>query len=447
MKKTLFLALALIGLMSCAKQTELRHPQWAYDATIYELNTRQATPEGTFAAAESLLPELRENGIDIIWVMPCQPIGVITRKGTLGSYYSIIDYCAINPEFGTRADFEHFLGEAHKMGFKVILDWVANHTAPDSEWTKHEGWHYRDSLGNLMVQYDWTDISKLDYHSQDMRDEMLKAMHWWMDSIGIDGFRCDVAGEVPTYFWNWAMGDLRLTHPDMFTLAEDEDKADQLTESAFDMYYGWTLHHIMNEVAQGKQGVEDLWAYFAKADTTIRPEAIRMNFITNHDENSWNGTEFERMGDAAGLFAAFTYVVPGMPLIYTGQLCGNHHRLQFFEKDLIDTDEAHAQADLYKKLNDLRARNKALFSPEVGAPMVRLEADNEAVFACARSKEGRWHTNTVIAIMNMSDKEQEVLVDMNGFEGKYRCICGKECKIESAQTYTLQPWEYKIFEK
>ena len=199
MKKALFFALALVTFASCA-QTELRHPKFAYDATIYELNTRQATPEGTFAAAEELLPELRDNGIDIIWVMPCQPIGKITRKGTLGSYYSIIDYCAINPEFGTREDFEHFLHKAHKMGFKVILDWVANHTAPDSEWTKNEGWHYRDSLGNLMVQYDWTDISKLDYHSDAMRTEMLKAMHWWTDHICIAGIRCDVAGKEPTAY-------------------------------------------------------------------------------------------------------------------------------------------------------------------------------------------------------------------------------------------------------
>ena len=447
MKKTFLMLVAALALVSCAEQAELRHPKWAYDATIYELNTRQATPEGTFAAAEELLPALRENGIDIIWVMPCQPIGQITRKGTLGSYYSIIDYCAINPEFGTRADFEHFLAAAHKQGFKVILDWVANHTAPDSEWTKNEGWHYRDSLGNLMVQYDWTDISKLNYGNQDMRDAMLKAMHWWMDSIGIDGFRCDVAGEVPTDFWNWAMADLRKTYPQMFTLAEDEDKAQELTESAFDMYYGWSLHHLMNGVAQGKNSVEDLWANFAKADETIRPEAIRMNFISNHDENSWNGTEFERMGDAVDLFAAFCYVVPGMPMIYTGQLSGNHHRLEFFEKDQIDKDEEFAKAELYKKLNALRERNKALFSPEAGAPMVRIPANNENIFACARQKEGRWCTNTVIAVMNMSDKEQEVTLDLAGFEGKYKCLCGKELALEATQSFTLQPWQFKIFEK
>ena len=427
MKKTLLFALAALALVSCGPDIPLRHPKFAYDATIYELNVRQATPEGTFQAAEALLPTLKDNGIDIIWVMPCQPIGKITRKGTLGSYYSIIDYCAINPEFGTRADFEHFLKAAHKKGFKVILDWVANHTAPDSEWTKNEGWHYRDSLGNLMVQYDWTDISKLNYDNQDMRNEMLKSMHWWMDSIGIDGFRCDVAGEVPTDFWNWAMADLRQTHPNMFTLAEDEDKADELTETAFDMYYGWTLHHIMNEVAQGKKGVEALWAYFAKADTTIRPEAIRMNFITNHDENSWNGTEQERMGDAVNLFAAFCYIVPGMPMIYTGQISGNHHRLEFFEKDLIDTDEAYAQGPLYKQLNALRERNKALFSPEVGAPLERIACDNDAIFACKRSKEGRWHTNTVIAVMNMSDKAQSVT-------------------LESGEHFDLQPWGYEIIE-
>jgi hypothetical protein len=249
-----------------------------------------------------------------------------------------------------------------------------------------------------------------------------------MDSIGIDGFRCDVAGEVPTDFWNWAMGDLRLTHPDMFTLAEDEDKADELTETAFDMYYGWTLHHIMNEVAQGKKGVEDLWAYFAKADTTIRPEAIRMNFITNHDENSWNGTEFERMGDAVDLFAAFCYVVPGMPMMYTGQISGNHHRLEFFEKDLIDSDADYAKGDLYKELNAMRERNKALFSPEVGAPMTRIACDNDAIFACQRSKEGRWHTNIVLAVMNMSDKEQNVT-------------------LETGETFVLQPWGYEIIEK
>ena len=451
MKHLIIAALGVLALVSCAPKQPINgvHTSWAYDATIYELNTRQLTEEGTFAAAEALLPEIKKSGVDIIWIMPIQPIGELTRKGTLGSYYSIVDYCQFNPEFGTRADFEHFLAEAHKLGLKVILDWVANHTAPDSEWTKNEGWHYRDSLGNLMVQYDWTDISKLNYDNQDMRAAMKQAMHWWMDTIGIDGFRCDVAGEVPTDFWNDAMAELRAKHPNMFTLAEDEAEAQDLTETAFDMYYGWELHHIMNSVAQGKKTVEDLWGYFAKADTTIRKEAIRMNFTSNHDENSWTGTEFERMGDASNLFAAFTYIAPGMPMIYTGQPSGNHHRLEFFEKDLIDRVDNAPQKALYKGLNDLRANNFALWSNEIGAPMVRLTADNDKVFACVRqavcpktNKE-----NTVLAIMNMSAEPQTVTLDLTNLAGEYNCICGKTMNVEASQTFELTPWKYIILTK
>lgn len=443
-------ALAVLAMVSCTpqKQCNARHTDWAYNATIYELNTRQATEEGTFVAAEALLPEIKESGVDIIWIMPIQPIGVTARKGTLGSYYSIIDYCDFNPEFGTRADFEHFLAKAHELGLKVILDWVANHTAPDSEWTQKEGWHYRDSLGNLMIQYDWTDISKLNYENQDMRAEMKKAMHWWMDTIGIDGFRCDVAGEVPTDFWNDVMAEIKAKHPDMFTLAEDEGKAQELTESAFDMYYGWELHHLMNGVAQGKKTVEDLWGYFAKVDTTIRKEAIRMNFTSNHDENSWNGTEFERMGEATDLFAAFTYIVPGMPMIYTGQMSGNHHRLQFFEKDVIDRIENAPQKALYTNLNALRAENRALWSNEKGAEMIRLNANNDNIFACVRAKEcKKYGNNTIVAIMNMSASEQTVSINMDQYAGDYTTICGEPMTLDTETSIQLKAWEYVILKK
>ncbi len=444
--------LAMLTLVSCAKQDQAeqgKHPTFAYDATIYELNTRQLTPEGTFAAAEAELPKLKEMGVDIIWVMPLQPIGKLTRKGTLGSYYSIIDYCAFNPEFGTREDFEHFLQQAHKLGMKVILDWVANHTAPDSEWTQNEGWHYRDADGNLMVQYDWTDISKLNYENEDMRAAMKEAMHWWMDEIGIDGFRCDVAGEVPTDFWNDAMAELRLTHPDMFTLAEDEDKAFELCESAFDMYYGWTLHHLMNGVAQGSNSVQDLWDYFAKADTTVEDYAIRMNFISNHDENSWSGDEYERMGNAVEMMTAFTYVIPGMPLIYTGQEYGNHHRLEFFEKDCIDRDDNSPMRELYSKLNGLREKNPALFSPEKGAKMVRLDTDNEHIFAMARETTVRKRfkdvPNTVIGIFNMCGEEQDVVVNTNIFAGAYKDLrAGLGWEVDEQKTLHMKPWEYFV---
>ncbi|MGN0239028.1 MAG: alpha-amylase family glycosyl hydrolase [Paludibacteraceae bacterium] len=422
---------------------ETRHPAFAYYGTIYELNTRQFTPEGTFRAAEAHLPELKDLGVEIIWFMPIQEIGVEGRKGTLGSYYAIKDYCSFNHEFGTREDFVSFVNRAHELGMKVILDWVANHTAPDSEWTKREGWHYRDSLGNLMVQYDWTDIAKLNYENEDMRKEMLKAMHFWMDEIGIDGFRCDVAGEVPTDFWEMAMADLRLTHPDMFTLAENNDKAQELTASAFNMYYGWDLQNTMRKLAKGEISVDDLWSFFEQQDTLIRKEAIRMNFTSNHDENSWNGTEFEWFGEeGAATYAAFTYVIPGMPLIYTGQEYGNHKRLEFFEKDGFERKHAE-QFEMYKNLNAMRRDNPALWSPELGAPMTRIANDNPAIFSCARVLED----NVVLGIFNFSAEPQTVTLQTAGLEGDYTCICGMPVMVGTEDQITLRPFEWLIYAK
>ena len=445
MKKTLCLAAALLSMIGCSNKTKnaeetLKHPDWAYNTTIYELNTRQFTPEGTFAAAEAELPALKALGIDIILVMPIQPLGEVGRKGTLGSYYAIKDYCAFNPEFGTREDFVSFLNTAHDLGMFVILDWVANHTAPDHAWTNNYDWHYRDSLGNLMVQYDWTDIAKLNYENLDMRNEMLKSMRWWLDSIGIDGFRCDVAMEVPTDFWEWTFDSLRIDYPGLFTLAEAEKP--ELNQKAFDMYYGWELHHLMNDVAQSKKTVEDLWNYFAKTDTVFPDYAIRMNFTSNHDENSWNGTEFERMGKAAGTMAAFTYIVPGMPLIYTGQEYANNHRLAFFEKDVIERNHTPEFA-MYQDLNQVRKDNPVLWSNELGAPMQRLTCDNPDIFACVRTNGD----NTVIGIFNFSAQKQSFTLQTEAFEGDYTCICGMPVHLGTADHITLKPWEWLIYHK
>lgn len=447
MKKSLFIIVAIMALVGCSKSEPTKHTSWAYNATIYELNTRQFTPEGTFAAAEAELPTLKSLGVDIIWIMPIQPIGQLTRKGSLGSYYSIIDYCAFNPEFGTRKDFVNFINKAHELGMYVILDWVANHTAPDSEWTKNDGWHYRDSLGNLMVQYDWTDISKLNYNNQEMRAEMKKSMAWWLDSIGVDGFRCDVAMEIPTDFWQETYAELRKKHPNMFTLAEAEVpehtiQAEGYDHAPFDMYYGWELHHIMNEVAQGTKNVDSLWAYFAKADTTFAPYSIRMNFTSNHDENSWNGTEFERMGDATDAMAAFTYIIPGMPLIYTGQEYGNNHRLEFFEKDCIERNQTH-HFSMYQELNRFRKENPALFSPEKGAKMVRLDTDNDNIFACIRAAEDG--SNTVVGLFNFSPEEQIVTLDLAD-DGTYIGIDYSENILQN-KTLIMQPWQWLLYSK
>lgn len=362
--------LSAAALSSCAPKQGAApaglHPDWAYNSVIYEMNVRQYTPEGTFDAAAQQLPRLKRLGVDVIWLMPVYPIGVEERKGTLGSYYAISDYCAINPEFGTMADFDSFLSKAHGMGFKVILDWVANHTSPDAVWEseKPKDWYVRDSLGNTVTQYDWTDIAELNYDSRDMRAEMARSMRFWLDK-GVDGFRCDMACEVPVDFWRETLPQFRKEYPGVYFLAEGEDPG--LHEDAFDASYAWELHHLLNDIAQGKKGIPDLQAYIAKDSAAYPSEAFRLMFTSNHDENSWAGTEFERMGDAAEAMAVLTFTLPGgQPLIYTGQEMGWNHRFEFFEKDPVPAWEENSFTDFYRKLINIRHDNPALAAGERG---------------------------------------------------------------------------------
>lgn len=310
MKRLPALLLAMV-LVACGTrpQQPAAHPDWSYNSVVYEMNVRQYTPEGTLAAAARHLPRLQKLGVDVVWLMPVYPIGVKERKGTLGSYYAISDYEAVNPEFGTLEDFDRFLAEAHRLGLRVILDWVANHTSPDARWIEEHpaDWYVRDSLGNTIVQYDWTDIAKLDYGNADMRAAMAAAMRFWLDR-GIDGFRCDMACEVPIDFWQQTLPALRKEYPGIYLLAEGEAPA--LHDGAFDASYAWELHHLLNDIAQGRKSAADLRAYVARDAAAMPREAFRLMFTSNHDENSWAGTEFERMGDAARVTALLTFTLP-----------------------------------------------------------------------------------------------------------------------------------------
>ena len=376
--------LAAAALSSCAPKQDAPagpHPDWAYNAVIYEMNIRQYTPEGTFDAAARQLPRLKKLGVDVLWLMPVYPIGVKERKGTLGSYYAIRDYCDVNPEFGDMDDFDRFLSQAHESGFKVILDWVANHTSPDAVWEsgKPAGWYVRDSLGNTVTQYDWTDIAELNYDNKDMRAAMADAMRFWLDK-GVDGFRCDMACEVPVDFWRETLPQLRKDYPGVYFLAEGETP--ELHEDAFDASYAWKLHHLLNDIAQGRKGVPDLEEYIAEDSAAYPAEAFRLMFTSNHDENSWAGTEFERMGDAARAMAVLTFTLPGgQPLIYTGQEMGWNHRFEFFEKDPVPAWEENSYTDFYKELINIRHRNPALSAGEKGGKFdIVSMAGNTLVF-------------------------------------------------------------------
>lgn len=443
------LSLILIGLLtiSCvnqpAKQEEATtkgvHPEWVYNATIYEVNTRQYTPEGTFNAFANHLPRLQELGVDILWFMPIQTIGEKDRKGSLGSYYSIKNYTEVNSEFGTLDDFKEVVETAQSMGMKVILDWVANHTSRDAVWVdEHPDWYVRDSLGDLNVMYDWTDIAQLDYTITEMRSEMIKSMMFWVEETGIDGFRCDVAGELPTDFWEVAKDSLLAINNDLFFLAEAEKP--ELNESAFDAYYAWDFHHKMNSVAQGKEPVDSLRASLNRMLNNFPNHAIPMYFTSNHDENSWNGTEFERMGDAVKTLAALTYVLPGMPLIYSGQEAGLDKRLEFFEKDLIDFTDKEDFTGFYKKLNSLKKQHPALQSQERDGSMSEIANNHpQKVWSFKRTKG----ESEVVAVFNLSKDSLNVTLEED-LKGVNYDSMHDSTDVDITGEVTLQPWEYKI---
>ena len=342
MRKVLYLfALSLLVLCCTGKPAPER--AWTDTSVVYEMNVRQFTPEGTFAAAQRQLPRLKALGVDIIWLMPIYPIGELERKGSLGSYYAIRDYCDVNPEFGTLNDFYVFLAEAHDQGFKVILDWVANHTSPDHPWVteKPADWYYRDSLGHTIVEYDWTDIAKLNYGRPEVGEAMRECMRFWVKR-GVDGFRCDVAYQVPQEFWEATIPALREeAGRELYFLAEGEET--WLHDAGFDATYAWKLHHLVNDIAQSKADGDSLARYVAWNAENYPADAKRLSFTSNHDENSWSGTEFERMGDA-------------------WKEIGWDHRFEFFEKDPVPATawKANEYTGFYEYLTGLRHDHPAL---------------------------------------------------------------------------------------
>lgn len=374
MKRLTLIAAAIALLASCTGAPKTEKAGWN-NTVIYELNTRQFTPEGTFKAAEDQLPRLKEQGVDIVWMMPLYPIGEKGRKGALGSYYAIKDYCATNPEFGTLEDFDSFVEKAHGLGMKVIIDWVANHTSPDHAWVteKPAEWYYRDEAGNTIIEYDWTDIAKLNYGCQGVREAMLDAMRFWV-ARGVDGFRCDMAFLVPEDFWTPTIATLReeAGRP-LFFLAEAEE--DWMHRAGFDAMYAWRFHHLLNDIAQGRKGKTEL---VEEVQTFAQAEGRkRLCFTSNHDENSWAGTEFERMGEAWQAMSVLCWTLPNsLPLIYTGQEAGLSWRFKFFEKDEAPHWGNGEYAEFYRYLAGQRHIHPAL---DADAEFELLESGDDEI--------------------------------------------------------------------
>ena len=415
-------------------------PAWAVNANIYEVNIRQYTPEGTFNAFAEHLDRLNNMGVKMLWLMPIYPISTTKKKGSLGSYYAVSDYTAVNPEFGTPEDFKNLVDKIHALDMKVILDWVPNHTGWDHVWIEeHPEYftHVADTITHPFMDgelTDWYDVAELNFDNMEMREEMTKALEYWITEYDVDGYRCDVAFEVPDDFWDTAVPRMRALKP-VFMLAEAEH-APHRNSGNFHMSYPWSFMHLTNEMGKGKENVNAIDKYLTETAEKFQ-KGFQMSFTTNHDENSWNGTEFERYGDAHQTFAVLTGTLTGMPLIYSGQEEPLKKRLAFFDKDDIEFGDFEYEG-FYKTLLTVHRENKALWNGVHGGQPVRLN-ESEEVYAFKREKDG----DKVVVVLNFSDAEQttELSESVDGMTEIFTEEAG------AGQQISLAPYGYKVYEQ
>jgi 1,4-alpha-glucan branching enzyme len=466
--KSILLLIAVSMLFSCKqeqkepssnkKQSAIQpfSAEMMENAIIYEANIRQYSTEGTFSAFTKDIPELKKLGVKVIWLMPIFPISETKRKATggefaslikdekerkkmLGSYYAVSDFTKINPEFGTMETFRELVATAHANGIYVILDWVPNHTGWDHTWLQTNPEYYtQDANGNVIHPEgtDWTDVADLNYENKEMRKEMIEDMKFWITKEGVDGFRCDVAGSVPTNFWEEAIPQLR-AEKDIFMLAEAWEP-ELLKDSLFDMAYGWDRHHTMNDIAKGKEAVKKWNETMEKDLKRYAADDVLMTFVTNHDENSWNGTITERMGKAAEALTVLSYVAPGMPLIYSGQEYDLDHRLKFFEKDSIPKEKKNMWR-LLEKLGKLKNTNPALHGGKNAAAYKSMTKDGNVIVIERSNDDAK-----LIYLANLSDQPAKIALSQKGSFKDY--FNGTTITLEGDEV-SLSPWAYKILIK
>lgn len=423
---------------------QITHPEWARDAVIYQINTRQFTPEGTFNAARAQLPRLHELGVDILWLMPIHEIGAQNRKGTLGSPYSVRDYYSVNPEFGALDDLKQFVEEAHHLEMHVILDWVGNHTAWDNPLvSEHPDWYQRDWKGDFHPTpwMDWSDIIDLDYSQPGLRRYMTEAMKYWVREVGIDGYRADVAGFVPLDFWENARRELDAVKP-VFMLAEYDQR--DVHARAFDATYAWEWNNAMHRVAMGEADVGALVGYYSGNEGNWPHDAYRMVYTSNHDQNAWEATEFERFGSAVNAAIVLSFVGEGIPSIYNGQEAGNADRLEFFEREPI-VWRTHSHGELFRRLIALKHETSALWNGAAGARMIGVvNSAPQRVLSFVRFNDA----GGVFAVFNFSPAPQNVTFERELHHGDYReYFSGEAATFDAQSQLALPPWSYRVYAK
>ena len=442
MKKTLLLF--LLFFISCNNQKELStnfNINEIKDGVIYEANIRQYSESGKFQDFTKDIYKLKDLGVKIIWLMPIHPISKTNRKGTLGSYYSISDYKAVNPEFGNKDDLDELIKEAHKHDMLVILDWVANHTGWDHKWienkpdyyTKNENGEITDPINpSTGESWGWTDVADLNFDNMEMQNEMIEAMEYWVKEHEIDGYRLDAAHSCPASFWKKSIKRLKKIK-NVLMLAESDGYHTggfELIE-LFDMSYNCSVHHVLNRIYKKENNSEDLKININRNLNDYSSKHVLMNFTSNHDENTWAGTVFDRYGDGAKTFAALTYFLPGIPLIYNGQEYGLNKRLEFFEKDFITKKQTDFY-EFYSNLNSLKKENNLLdIDSEIKFEII--ETNNKNLICYKRTK----NNDSMYFVANLSEESQEINTE---FSETLKSL--NSDKMISLKKNSLDPWEY-----
>lgn len=418
-------------------------PSWAGPSTLYEVNVRQFSATHNFDGVTAQLNRLKTLGVGILWLMPIYPIGVPNRKGTLGSPYSVADYQGINPEFGNAAQLSRLISSAHNLGMHVILDWVGNHTSWDNPWTVHKDWYSLDNSNNFQppVGTDWTDVIQLNYGNQQMRAAMIAAMKFWVTNYNVDGFRQDSAGMIPVDFWEQASTELLRTGRSLFMLAEDSSRLDFLNQ-AFSANYNWPGLTLLKKLAAGTASKSDALSAMYDDVANYPAGSFPLNMLTNHDENSWNGTVQHFYAGKERALAALTFAWPGMPLIYNGQETGLDRQLQFFESDPISFNYRSSLQSFYAKLVSLKAHNKALWSGTEGGSLITIPSGSPQVLAFARTKG----SSKVFIAINLGSSKQKVTLRLGNKPQKlYNFATGKLETVAANKSVTLSGSAFNIF--
>jgi glycosidase len=423
------------------KKTEHLHPKWSYSTNIYEVNVRQYTPEGTFKAFSKHLPRLKDMGVETLWFMPITPISEKGRLGSLGSYYAAKDYEKVNPEFGTVEDFKDLIKEAHKMGFKILMDFVANHTGNDHSWvTKHPDYYVHNENDLIIHPHGWSDVSQLNYAVPEVWKKMTDILKYWIKEYDVDGFRCDMAHLVPLEFWLHAKKKTAKLKEYLFWLGECEVPE---YHKVFDATYTWKWMHGSEKFYHKQISLQSMLTILYRSYIEFPCNAQRVYFTSNHDENSWNGTTAEKYGNALKLFAVFSCTWDGIPLIYSGEELPNYKRLSFFEKDQIDWNQNVELHAFYKTLLTLKSNNKSLRAgdPDVITKIIS-HPDEPQVFAYLREIKSA----QVLVILNCSD--EDVNFPVKNVCGVFSNVFGgADINFDLNNNVYLQPWGYLVFER